>query len=96
MQLRRIAYAEGTGDFNAERAEPLKLAPRTVVTMEAPLDERRVLAKHVSVPVAQDIMVTNKVSQNLHAELAAAAAGQGVRARTAAWHRARAWCGSSW
>ena len=62
-------YAEGTGDFNAERAEPLKLAPRAVVTMEAPLDGRRVLAKHVSVPVAQDITVTNKVSQNLHAEL---------------------------
>ena len=37
--------------------------------MEAPLDGRRVLAKHVSVPVAQDITVTNKVSQNLHAEL---------------------------
>jgi D-alanyl-D-alanine carboxypeptidase/D-alanyl-D-alanine-endopeptidase (penicillin-binding protein 4) len=37
--------------------------------MEAPLDNRKVLARHVSVPVAQDIMWTNKVSQNLHAEL---------------------------
>ncbi len=27
------------------------------------------LATHISVPVAQDITVTNKVSQNLHAEL---------------------------
>jgi D-alanyl-D-alanine carboxypeptidase/D-alanyl-D-alanine-endopeptidase (penicillin-binding protein 4) len=62
-------YAEGSGDFNAERAEPLKLATRAVVTMEAPVDGRRVLATHVSVPVAQDITVTNKVSQNLHAEL---------------------------
>jgi serine-type D-Ala-D-Ala carboxypeptidase/endopeptidase (penicillin-binding protein 4) len=62
-------YAEGTGDFNAERAETLKLAPRAVVTMEAPRNDRRVLATHISVPVAQDIMVTNKVSQNLHAEL---------------------------
>jgi serine-type D-Ala-D-Ala carboxypeptidase/endopeptidase (penicillin-binding protein 4) len=62
-------YAEGSGDFNAERAEPLKLATRAVVTMEAPLDGRRVLATHISVPVAQDITVTNKVSQNLHAEL---------------------------
>lgn len=60
---------EGTGDFNAERAEPLKLEPRALVTMEAPLDGRRVLARHVSPPVAQDIMWTNKVSQNLHAEL---------------------------
>lgn len=62
-------YSEGTGDFNGERAETLKLAPRAMVTMEAPLDNRRVLARHVSPPVAQDIMVTNKVSQNLHAEL---------------------------
>ncbi len=62
-------YAEGTGDFNAERAETLRLAPRAVVSMEAPLDGRRVLATHISVPVAQDIAVTNKVSQNLHAEL---------------------------
>ncbi|MGA8090780.1 MAG: D-alanyl-D-alanine carboxypeptidase/D-alanyl-D-alanine-endopeptidase [Terracidiphilus sp.] len=59
----------GTGDFSAERSEPLKLAPRMLDTIEAPLDNRRVLAKHVSVPVAQDITVTNKVSQNLHAEL---------------------------
>jgi D-alanyl-D-alanine carboxypeptidase/D-alanyl-D-alanine-endopeptidase (penicillin-binding protein 4) len=28
-----------------------------------------VLARHVSVPVAQDVMVINKTSQNLHAEL---------------------------
>ena len=60
---------EGTGDFSGEQSEPLKLAPLARVTMEAPTNERRVLARHVSVPVAQDIMVTNKVSQNLHAEL---------------------------
>jgi len=60
---------EGTGDFIGERSEPLKLAPRAIATMEAPLDNRRVLARHTSVPVAQDITVTNKVSQNLHAEL---------------------------
>jgi D-alanyl-D-alanine carboxypeptidase/D-alanyl-D-alanine-endopeptidase (penicillin-binding protein 4) len=60
---------EGTGDFIGERSEPLKLAPRALVTMEAPLDNRRLLARHTSVPVAQDITVTNKVSQNLHAEL---------------------------
>jgi serine-type D-Ala-D-Ala carboxypeptidase/endopeptidase (penicillin-binding protein 4) len=60
---------EGTGDFIGERSEPLKLSPRALVTMEAPLNNRRVLARHISVPVAQDITVTNKVSQNLHAEL---------------------------
>ena len=62
-------YSESTGDFNIERAETVKLAPRALVTMVAPLDGRKVLATHVSVPVAQDITVTNKVSQNLHAEL---------------------------
>lgn len=62
-------YSEDTQDFTAERAESLKLGPRTVTTMEAPLDNRRVVARHVSPPVAQDIMWTNKASQNLHAEL---------------------------
>jgi D-alanyl-D-alanine carboxypeptidase/D-alanyl-D-alanine-endopeptidase (penicillin-binding protein 4) len=61
--------SDGTGDFNAERAEQLKLAPRALETMEAPVADHKVLARHVSVPVAQDITVTNKVSQNLHAEL---------------------------
>ncbi len=59
----------GTGEFNAERSESLRLAPRMLETIEAPLNDRKVLAKHISVTVAQDIMVTNKVSQNLHAEL---------------------------
>lgn len=60
---------EGTGDFIGERAEPLKLAPLMLETMQAPLSNRRLLAHRTSVPVAQDITVTNKVSQNLHAEL---------------------------
>ena len=62
-------YSEGSGDFNGERAERLSLAPRALVTMEAPLDNRRVLARRVSPTVGQDIMWTNKASQNLHAEL---------------------------
>ena len=37
--------------------------------MAAPLEGRKVLASRVSVPVAQDIAVINKTSQNLHAEL---------------------------
>lgn len=60
---------EGTGDFTGERAEPLKLAPRNMETIEAPINGRKVLARHTSVPMAEDIMLTNKVSQNLHAEL---------------------------
>jgi D-alanyl-D-alanine carboxypeptidase/D-alanyl-D-alanine-endopeptidase (penicillin-binding protein 4) len=62
-------YPDGTGEFVAERGQSLKLAPRAEITMAAPLAGRRLLATRVSVPVAQDIMVTNKVSQNLHAEL---------------------------
>jgi serine-type D-Ala-D-Ala carboxypeptidase/endopeptidase (penicillin-binding protein 4) len=62
-------YSEASGDFIAERAEPLKLAPRAQLTMVAPLDGRRVLAKRISVPVGEDIVMTNKISQNLHAEL---------------------------
>jgi serine-type D-Ala-D-Ala carboxypeptidase/endopeptidase (penicillin-binding protein 4) len=59
----------GTGDFVGERAEPLRLTRTDLTTAVAPITARRVLATHISVPVAEDITVTNKVSQNLHAEL---------------------------
>lgn len=60
-----------TGEFAAERSMPIKPAPvrSTLDTVAAPLEGRRVLARRVSVPVAQDITLINKVSQNLHAEL---------------------------
>lgn len=57
------------GDFSAERDQPLHLSPVTLSTVEAPLNGRRVLATRVSVPLAEDIKLTNKISQNLHAEL---------------------------
>jgi serine-type D-Ala-D-Ala carboxypeptidase/endopeptidase (penicillin-binding protein 4) len=59
----------GTGDFSAERDQPLQFFPVTLSTVEAPVNGRRILATHVSVPLAEDIKVTNKISQNLHAEL---------------------------
>jgi serine-type D-Ala-D-Ala carboxypeptidase/endopeptidase (penicillin-binding protein 4) len=62
-------YPIRTGDFSAERIKPVALVPISVGTVAAPLADRKVLATHVSVPVIQDIMVTNKTSQNLHAEL---------------------------
>ena len=62
-------YSIGTGDFNAERAQPLKLSRSGLPTVAAPLEGRKVLATHISVPVAQDVTVIDKVSQNLHAEL---------------------------
>ncbi|MDR3750962.1 MAG: D-alanyl-D-alanine carboxypeptidase/D-alanyl-D-alanine-endopeptidase [Terracidiphilus sp.] len=59
----------GTGNFAAERAQPLDLVPSALSTVQAPLLGYRLLALHISVPVAQDVTVTNKTSLNLHAEL---------------------------
>jgi len=64
-------YSVETGEFAAERSTPIKpaLTRATMWSVEAPLEGRKVLATHTSVPLAQDITVINKVSQNLHAEL---------------------------
>lgn len=58
-----------TESFRAEVNQTLVLHPVTVKTIEPPANGMRVLATHVSIPFEQDITVTNKVSQNLHAEL---------------------------
>jgi len=65
----RHKFTNGVGDFDGERMQPLKLTRADQFTVAAPLEGRRVLATHTSVPVAQDVTVINKVSQNLHAEL---------------------------
>ena len=64
-------YSVDTGSFAAERAMPIVPPPVRVdlSTIAAPLQGRKVLATHVSVPVVEDIVLTNKTSQNLHAEL---------------------------
>jgi serine-type D-Ala-D-Ala carboxypeptidase/endopeptidase (penicillin-binding protein 4) len=63
--------ADGTGDYAGERAEPLPhLARLTLLSVAAPLVGRRVLATHISVPMIEDLTMTNKLSENLHAELA--------------------------
>ncbi len=63
-------YSISTGEFSAERSMPISpLTPSTQTTVAAPLEARKVLAHRTSVPLARDIMLTNKVSQNLHAEL---------------------------
>ncbi len=59
----------GNGDFAAERDQPLKLTPGNFTSIAAPAEGRRILGAHMSVPIAEDITVTNKTSQNLHAEL---------------------------
>ena len=58
-----------TVDFRAEVNQSLVLHPLALSTIQPPANGMRVLASHVSVPFEQDIVVTNKVSQNLHAEL---------------------------
>jgi serine-type D-Ala-D-Ala carboxypeptidase/endopeptidase (penicillin-binding protein 4) len=58
-----------TESFRAEVDEPLVLHPLTLMTIEPPANGMRVLATHVSPPFEQDVAVTDKVSQNLHAEL---------------------------
>ena len=65
----RHKYSIGTGDFAGERAQPVSLTPSDPLMIAAPLEGRRVLATHISVPVAEDVKVIDKVSQNLHAEL---------------------------
>jgi len=63
-----------TDDFGKLQKMPLELRPSTLglsglTTIAAPLEGRRILASHVSIPMALDLTVTNKISQNLHTEL---------------------------
>ncbi|MGB7188969.1 MAG: D-alanyl-D-alanine carboxypeptidase/D-alanyl-D-alanine-endopeptidase, partial [Acidobacteriaceae bacterium] len=65
-----------TAGFRAEVDQPLVLHPLALKTIAPPTDDERVLATHVSPPFEQDIAVTLKVSQNLHAELFLRALGR--------------------
>lgn len=58
-----------TEGFRAEVLQPLVLHALTMRTIAPPANGMRVLATHVSPAFEQDVAVTNKVSQNLHAEL---------------------------
>jgi D-alanyl-D-alanine carboxypeptidase/D-alanyl-D-alanine-endopeptidase (penicillin-binding protein 4) len=65
----RHRFSIETSEFSDQRAQPVRLIPSLQDKIAAPLEQRHVLATHVSVPLAQDITLTNKISQNLHAEL---------------------------
>lgn len=65
----RHRYSTGTGDFAEEREMPLRLQPVQLPTIAGAAEGRRVLAARISVPMAEDIKVINKTSQNLHAEM---------------------------
>ena len=58
-----------TEDYRAEVGQPVVLRQLDLTTIAPPVTGLTVLATHVSPTVADDITVTNKVSQNLHAEL---------------------------
>jgi len=58
-----------TERFSSAQSAAGEMTPLSLETVAAPLEGRRVLASHVSVPVIEDLTWTNKVSQNLHAEL---------------------------
>jgi len=65
----RHKFPSGTGDFAGERAQPLQLKRSDISRVLAPTGDAKVLGMRFSPPVGQDITVTNKISQNLHAEL---------------------------
>jgi len=74
IEVKGAAHAEhrfstDTQDFRAEVDQPLALHPLTLSTIQPPTAGLRILATHVSPNFEQAITVTNKVSQNLHAEL---------------------------
>jgi D-alanyl-D-alanine carboxypeptidase/D-alanyl-D-alanine-endopeptidase (penicillin-binding protein 4) len=65
----RHRFDNGNGNFAAARELPVELQPSGLSTIAGPLTGRRVLAARISVPVAEDIAIINKTSQNLHAEM---------------------------
>lgn len=63
------AHSVSTENFAEEREKPLQLFRAPSAMIEAPLAGRTVLASRTSPTLREDLTVTNKVSQNLHAEL---------------------------
>jgi D-alanyl-D-alanine carboxypeptidase/D-alanyl-D-alanine-endopeptidase (penicillin-binding protein 4) len=62
--------SDDTENFSTEVTQPVVLHPlTTLVTIEPPTTGLHVLASHISPAISQDVTVTNKISQNLHAEL---------------------------
>jgi D-alanyl-D-alanine carboxypeptidase/D-alanyl-D-alanine-endopeptidase (penicillin-binding protein 4) len=58
-----------TEEYRDEVTQAVVLRPLTLTTIQPPDNGLRVLATHVSPTLGEDVTVTNKVSQNLHAEL---------------------------
>jgi D-alanyl-D-alanine carboxypeptidase/D-alanyl-D-alanine-endopeptidase (penicillin-binding protein 4) len=63
-------WIEGSADFVAEAKESLLLARLgDEMVIAAPLQGRPMLASHLSPLAAEDLVMTNKTSNNLHADL---------------------------
>jgi D-alanyl-D-alanine carboxypeptidase/D-alanyl-D-alanine-endopeptidase (penicillin-binding protein 4) len=58
-----------TESFRQEQEEPMQLAASSLATVSNAPAGQRVLGSHVSPMLLDDLVVTNKASQNLHAEL---------------------------
>jgi D-alanyl-D-alanine carboxypeptidase/D-alanyl-D-alanine-endopeptidase (penicillin-binding protein 4) len=58
-----------TESLRKEQEGPMPLTPSTLQTVTTAPAGKRVLASHISPPLIEDMTVTMKVSQNLHAEI---------------------------
>jgi D-alanyl-D-alanine carboxypeptidase/D-alanyl-D-alanine-endopeptidase (penicillin-binding protein 4) len=58
-----------TGDFLSDQQQPIVFHPISIQNVQAANVGPFLLASHVSPPLGDDLVVTNKVSQNLHAEI---------------------------
>jgi D-alanyl-D-alanine carboxypeptidase/D-alanyl-D-alanine-endopeptidase (penicillin-binding protein 4) len=67
VSLHKSSVDRQTSTTSAQRC--IRRSPSQQDHIAAPLQDRRVLATHVSIPMIQDLTLTNKISQNLHAEL---------------------------
>jgi D-alanyl-D-alanine carboxypeptidase/D-alanyl-D-alanine-endopeptidase (penicillin-binding protein 4) len=65
----RHRYPAQTEDVSDRQLATLIFSAAVPPTIAAPLEGRRVLASHVSIPAIEDLTVIDKLSQNLHAEL---------------------------
>ncbi len=66
------ASAESAPIADQNTPAPCSCAPAQAPTQaltQIPADYGQILASHTSAPLAEDVVLTNKVSQNLHAEL---------------------------
>jgi D-alanyl-D-alanine carboxypeptidase/D-alanyl-D-alanine-endopeptidase (penicillin-binding protein 4) len=63
-------HSTDTSDFLSAQQVPVVLQPVTSTNVQAALPAGvTLLAAHVSPPLGDDLVITNKVSQNLHAEI---------------------------